>query len=343
MLQRALLILFFLLVIILIVTWLAGGALKNIVGSAGSFVNPFEVLFTGQVTPGNSFQYFPPPAMPYVTKGGTQFYNPTTTITAGGDSATYENIQDQYSELDSEYDTLAKSVSDARTFGEPSPYRGLVSFSYSNSASEANPSEEYIELNANSGNKRNILLKGWSIQSIISGMRVPIPRADIALKTNTAPVLQYVELGPGESAYVITGASPVGASFRENMCSGYLNQFNSFVPDITTNCPSPSAMLPNTADNLQYFGASCVDFVSSLPSCQLYMGPIPEGLAPQCVSLVQEMLSYNGCIDHFRFRAGFNSGVWRLYLNAPRELWNNRHDVIRLLDASGKTVDVLSY
>jgi hypothetical protein len=41
--------------------------------------------------------------------------------------------------------------------------------------------------------------------------------------------------------------------------------------------------------------------------------------------------------------ASFGLNTWRLYLNAYGELWSNSHDVIRLLDAEGRTVDSLTY
>jgi hypothetical protein len=45
----------------------------------------------------------------------------------------------------------------------------------------------------------------------------------------------------------------------------------------------------------------------------------------------------------YQYRTDFRKNTWRLFLGVNELLWNNQHDVIRLLDASGRTVDVLVY
>src|SRR3989344_2670359 len=80
-----------------------------------------------------------------------------------------------------------------------------------------------------------------------------------------------------------------------------------------------------------------------LPPCRAPISHFTSELSQPCRSFLANTLSYNGCIDTYRYRANFTENLWRVYLNSPRELWRNTHDVIRLLDAKGRTVDALAY
>jgi hypothetical protein len=37
------------------------------------------------------------------------------------------------------------------------------------------------------------------------------------------------------------------------------------------------------------------------------------------------------------------TGSWHIYLNAGKNLWNDSHDTIQLLDAKGLIVDTINY
>ena len=53
--------------------------------------------------------------------------------------------------------------------------------------------------------------------------------------------------------------------------------------------------------------------------------------------------SYNGCVAQNEGDSNFASSDWRVYLDVSKELWNNDHDTIRLLDSQGEVVAVTSY
>src|SRR6185295_18661707 len=107
---------------------------------------------------------------------------------------------------------------------------------------------------------------GWSLQSAVTGTRASLPQTGaemfVAGSVNHGVPIY---LDPGTSAFIVSGISPVGISLRENVCTGYLAQLQHFSPGLDTACPDPSDMLPMTADNLRIYGASCVDYVQSLP------------------------------------------------------------------------------
>ena len=148
-----------------------------------------------------------------------------------------------------------------------------------------------------------------------------------------------IDLAPGGVAVITTGESPVGTSLRENECSGYLEQLQSYTPPIETQCPSPGN---ETAQATEY-GQSCADYVSSLPFCT-FPQTVPSGISAQCQAYVQTTFSYNGCVQTYENDPTFASNDWRIYIEyASHDLWHNDHDTIRLLDSQGETVAVTSY
>ena len=151
-----------------------------------------------------------------------------------------------------------------------------------------------------------------------------------------------ITLAPGGSAIVVTGASPVGVSFQENMCTGYLGTVQPFVPPLVASCPPPSAAIPRTAESEARLGASCFQYLATLPSCTFPQNP-PASLSPSCRSEIQTKLSYNGCVNQYKNTSGFASGSWRVYMALGKPLWRVENDIIRLLDGEGRVVDVLKY
>lgn len=237
------------------------------------------------------------------------------------------------------------SIPNQKDFGDPSPSRGQIVFEpvriyYTGDSSVAS---EYVTLRAAGSNTAPIDITGWSLASAVSGVRKFIPQGATLYQLGNISAISNVYLSPGASATINSGTSPVGVSFRTNLCTGYLEQFQDFSPSLGSSCPSPYSELPLTADNLRTYGAECIDFVRNLPSCEYYLGEFPETISNTCRSFVGNALTYNGCVNRHQFDANFAGTAWRIYLGSSYELWNNTHDVLRLLDASGRTVDVWTY
>ncbi len=231
---------------------------------------------------------------------------------------------------------------EASTFGDPSPQFGKLRLRAYGSSPTAGAAEEYMILDAPSHNTAPVILDGWSLQSAVTGIRVPLPQATETLIAGTVNVLSSVALPPGAEAIVFSGVSPVGGSFRENICSGYLEQFQTFVPALATSCPSPESELPISAEFISTYGGNCLDMARSLPSCELPES-LPAELSPACRGFLLSRLTYNGCVNAHRGDIEFQYAAWRLFIGADRELWLNDHDVIRLLDPEGRIVDVYTY
>ncbi|RJR12891.1 hypothetical protein C4585_02940 [Candidatus Parcubacteria bacterium] len=244
--------------------------------------------------------------------------------------------------LENEYEQLQKDAEAAKNFGTPSPHRGTVRI-YQDNAVESSPNLEYVTLSAGWNNSSSIDITGWSLQSALSGVRAFIPRGASLFILGTVNTQTNIQLSPGDSVVVSSGNSPLGTSFRENLCTGYLNQFQTFTPRLPERCPQSHESVSLTAENLQAYGEACIDFARSLPACVAPLNDFPANSSPQCVNFVASKLSYNGCVDTYRYRSDFSGDSWRVFLNSTRELWRNTHDAIRLLDAEGKTVDAITY
>ena len=186
-------------------------------------------------------------------------------------------------------------------------------------------------------------MDGWSLQSVYTGIRAYIPTAASSFMMGVVNDRDSIQLPPGASAIINSGMSPVGTSFRENICTGYLEQLQNFSPSLSNSCPTPASSLPLTPENLRIYGETCFDFLQTIPSCTSPLQNIPGNISSDCRSFALNTLSYNGCVLKNRFRPSFITGSWRIYLESDTELWRNTHDIIRLLDGEGRTVDVLTY
>ena len=301
-----------------IYSWLGGGALAEIQRTASNKQNPIAPFFLTQL--GRTVETDPnklAPKLPQVPGARISRTSPSN-----------------------------EDLENAKQFGDPSPMRGKVLFSSSGIYTygyTAGANNEHVTLRANAQNTEPVTISGWSLQSVVTGNRLQIPLGTSEVHTGVISAVEAITLAPNEYATVVSGTSPLGVSFHTNTCSGYMAQFQTFVPPLPLSCPTPSEELPNTLDNLRTYGESCIDFVQTLPSCTYHLGSFPSSVSPACRQFVSEALTYNGCVNRHQFDANFSSGSWRIFLGSQSELWNNSHDVIRLLDAQGRTVDVWSY
>ena len=328
MIKRVLIVVVVLVLIGLVVVWLIGGGASAVAKGARALTNPVALIFGNGTSTGISIR-LPWQLDPVRGPDISQF----------ADQADQQLAQIPADEADQ---GQSSGRSDILQFGVPSPYVGAVTISFGE-ARARNPAEEYIELTASYGNTSPIVVSGWSLQSVVTGVRAYLPEGAPTFVMGIVNNVGPVSLAVGDSAIVTSGVSPVGVSFQENICSGYLGQFSSFVPEISDQCPAPSDMLPETADNLRVYGASCFDYLASLPHCHFPGTQLPSSISTNCGSYVVNTLSYNGCVHAFGTRDSFRLPTWRIFLNRTTELWNNSHDIVRLIDAQGRTVDVLTY
>ncbi len=229
------------------------------------------------------------------------------------------------------------------TFGTLSPYRGIVRMNhYVSSAGATDPKNEYVEISVAQDARVPINLSGWRLQSDASGKTVAIPKGTELPIGGTINEAQDIVLVPGARAIIVSGRSPIGASFRENKCIGYFGTFQTFYPPLPQNCPAPSDELSSFYGPGYISDAACIEYVRTIPRCQVTLTP-PANASGACQNFIVKYFNYNGCIDAHKNDAAFEGDTWRIYLGRTTSLWLARYEIVKLLDGNGKTVDAFSY
>jgi hypothetical protein len=228
---------------------------------------------------------------------------------------------------------IAQEVAAANT----SRYAGQINMMWGNYGS-TNPSEEYLEIDANPSNPMPIDITGWTITSTSTGIVMTIPQSTVLYFANSQNSVQDIVLSPGDRAYIVTGRSPINSGFRTNICSGYLSQFNTFTPGLYTSCPAPHnedlSSIPNTVNN-----DNCFQLINNLSSCQTYTQPLDHTYSYECQQFVETKLNYQSCVDTHKNDANFYSPqTWYVYLNQSTTIWQPQYETAILKDTSGKQV-----
>lgn len=228
-------------------------------------------------------------------------------------------------------------------FGTPSPYTTIVRMDHAVSGSGSrDPKNEYVEISVAANAGVPVDITGWTLSSDVTGNAMTIPKGTEVPTSGIVNEAQDIVLVPGTRAILISGQSPIGASFRENKCIGYFSSFQTFSPPLPQNCPVPSDEFAS------FYGASyvrdpvCIDAINKLSRCQVALTP-PNAVSGACQSFIVKYLNYNGCVDAHRSDADFAGNTWRVYLGRTSPMWRSTHEIVKLLDSTGKTVDAFSY
>lgn len=306
--------------VVFVAVWLLNGGWSKAVAAAKNF-NPLGVILGGGPL-GADFRL---PGQPVIPMGAdiSQY--------VGGGSGT------DYADLAQQVDDLEAQVNAARDLGGVSPYATAVTLRIENPGTP----DEFAVIEV--GGDTAVSTTGWSLQSALTRTRVTLPHAASAFVVGAANTIQPVRLSPGTTIIAASGVSPVGVSFRENICSGYLGQLQHYAPPFPAVCPAPLDSIPATPETMASLGESCFDYLASVPSCTFPGGATPGSLSPACRATITERLTYNGCVRGYSSRADFNTNRWRLFLGAQNPLWQRNRDAVRLLDAQGRTVATYSY
>lgn len=202
--------------------------------------------------------------------------------------------------------------------------------------------EEYLTLRASRGNAGPIAISGWTLKSALTGRSATIPNGTRVPQTGSVNYEEPILLYPGEEAIVVSGRSPIGVSFKENRCTGYLSQFQQFNPSLSTQCPRPDAELSFATSNVGNDNR-CLSYLEGMSRCRIETSPLPDDLSSDCRNFIATHITYNGCVANHKNEPTFLGKTWRVYLRFDQTLWKERREVIKLLDGVGKTVDVFTY
>jgi len=217
-----------------------------------------------------------------------------------------------------------------------SRHKGKISLNASWAAKETDSRKEYIEISASYSNKEPISVTGWTLKGK-QGFSATIGRGAYLVYSAQLNTQDAIFLESNDRAIIATGHSPIGTSFRLNLCTGYFNQFQDFIPALPQECPriSEKEIPVNYPD-------ACVDFIKSLSACRMPLTAVPLGAGNDCANFVSEKANYNGCVSAHKSKKNFYKSEWRIYLGRDSELWGTR-DSITLFDNEGKIVDQVSY
>jgi hypothetical protein len=217
----------------------------------------------------------------------------------------------------------------------------IMSVSPSGDETSGTVKREYLTLTATETNKNKILLTGMLLKSRMTGKQADIRQGVTTYYANNVNREEPIFLKPGQTAYIISGRSPLGYSFMINKCIGYFSQKQDFIVSLSSNnCPKildyPLPGRPNA------FNDKCLDFLNTVPRCQSEI-KYPADLQPECRTFVAERMGYSRCVADFGNDPNFLSGQWRVYLNRTESLWKTRREIIDLLDQNGNILSTYTY
>jgi hypothetical protein len=238
-------------------------------------------------------------------------------------------------------DTDKESVDSTGDSSKESPFEPAYKYEakiYTGSAAKKTDlQKEYVEVRALSSNEKAIPFSLWSLEGK-GGLDIKMGDGAYLPYTGQVNPQETIWLQPGDKAYIVTGQSPIGTSFRLNKCTGYFEQFQDFNPSLPKQCPDPyDEVLPTILND------DCLDFIEDYPKCQLQISTLPVWMKSSCQEYVMKKINYKTCVELHKSDADFYKPEWRIYLKRQQELWKEKRETIILKDENGKVVDWDSY
>ncbi len=269
------------------------------------------------------------PQGPIATGPGqsAEIKNPQPINTSGGESSS-----------NSSKTTNQQGSTSTGTPGD-SPYKNLVKINNIQRGVNS-PDQEYITLRSNNPSQ-NIIVTGWTIESRYGGkVTIPPGRNIPEIDAVDTPIV----MTPGSTVYITTGNNNYSYNFRENSCTAYLNQYQSFTPGISNSCNGGNNYSTTELLN-RGFNSECVDYIRSLNSCRIPTIPFDTQLRIKdaCIQFITNNISYSGCVAQLRDAKDFLKNTWHVFMRRTNKFWDDRHDYGVLRDNQGLIVDEFSY
>ncbi|MDO8590763.1 MAG: hypothetical protein Q7R65_02155 [bacterium] len=317
-------------IILFAVLWFAAGGL-NSPASQSPFLEPG--VQSGGYNANPNFAHIGNNSsdIPYYGTQGTQ--------TAGRKLTTREEIEQGLIYAGIKANEIKKELDALEQASRASPLSGMLAIA-GMSRGSGTAMGEYIVLRASPQNTQKILITGLRLQSSASGNGIDIPKGVPLPFQNQINREDPVFLGAGETAYIITGRSPLGYSFRLNKCTGFFNQYQTFNPGLPGRCPQPREQDLPIGSTI--YNDACRDYINSLPSCRVILNP-PLSISPECQRYVTTEINYTKCVDNHKNDSDFYDPLWQIYIGRDDALWKTRRELIYLLDQNGKVIDAVTY
>lgn len=208
-----------------------------------------------------------------------------------------------------------------------------VSITDSTGLKEINPNLEYLTIEFDPENLNFFNITNLSLKNSKGGV------ADFGQGVETFYQISInrekpIVINEKTDLIVNSGASPVGVSFRENTCTGFLTQYQTFNPPISKECPNPITLLKDQGFNLS---RNCTDFLSNISSCEV-VTDFPDNIDFECKSIVEKNLNYNSCVNTYKQKPDFYKDSWRIFLNEEKEFWSGKNETISIVNNFGTTI-----
>lgn len=251
-----------------------------------------------------------------------------------------------------------------------SSYAKFISLNTGNARSAYQPYEEYVSIYNRS--RESVNITNWQLKNskdkraydfggtlrYFPADVATIGQAALFISPDRTSQLQNIVLKPGETAVITTGSVGLQTpykivSFKENICSGYLEDSTeySFTPSLTRNCPRPA-----DEAGVSNLDTECRKFVERMSSCHTPKfdtldkdGNVCHNcvdnklLSSSCVAFIKNRFNYNSCIANHGNDENFSGRTWRIFLGKGWEMWANKYETISLLDQLGRVVVEKSY
>lgn len=193
---------------------------------------------------------------------------------------------------------------------------------------------------ADGNTKQPLNITGWSVRGNKSnGVVIPQAIADYSPNTFSASQGTDIILEAGSRVYVYGTKSVIGANFRLNKCTGYLNEKYKFDPSLPNDCPRIDSA------RLVLLSGKCQDFVRGMNAC---VTPSPNDLnrisglvEDECRALINKQ-NHISCYNDHHGDADFFSKEWRVWVGDPMT-FDADHDRLVLYDKQGLVVDEYTY
>ncbi len=217
----------------------------------------------------------------------------------------------------------------------PAEREGAVYISGVSRSSDGLSARVTLRTKLNAGERVNVT--GWMLQT--NERRLYLPEAVRMYQVDGVNTEGDIVLEPGTYLTLYAGSmSPIGYNFRVNKCMGYLNE--RYDMSLPNECP-----LPTRDATYQTLAGWCQNYIRSLSRCEL---PDPavtnewrgeEGNA--CREFVYGFFTIDHCYESFSGDEILDN-EWRVWVNAS-EVFDPRHDWVRLINAKGDVIDSYVY
>ena len=282
-----------------------------------------------------------------VRPSGTASIGSTKSTEATSPAATPRDVSNTIIEAQKQAEKIEKTVSKLAEESTRSPYYGKINMSYISSLNNPDPSKEYIRLTTSTKSGEVVDITGWYLKSERTSNWVSIGQASVLPYPYTSSNHQDIILERGDRVFLVKGFSPIGISFRTNVCTGYFEENRTFYPALPRECPrAKDEPLPEFSLDLDRED-ECLKLIDRIPRCTTrdseYIRDLPDTVSQSCKTYIATEVNYNSCVDNHIGDGNFAGKEYYYYFKVFGPLWRRNYETINLHDTNGLIVDTISY